>query len=119
MNKKELIKYVGQKVIIRFRDDRVASGKLDYIFEWSSKYDYRTPGRFLINDTSFGIIEVSRVERMSIDAPCKDCEDRKMNCHSNCDRYLDYLSFNEKKKAIERSEKVDTSSGWSYSHKRK
>ena len=23
-------------------------------------------------------------------SPCKDCEDRRLRCHCNCDRYLKY-----------------------------
>lgn len=54
-----------------------------------------------------------------LEAPCKDCENRKLNCHSSCKKYLDYQVKNEKRKAIERSSKVDTSGGWAFTHKRK
>ncbi len=32
-----------------------------------------------------------------IKAPCKDCEDRKLRCHSTCERYLDFKAKNEKR----------------------
>lgn len=31
-------------------------------------------------------------------APCKDCGDRQLMCHSKCDKYLRYLEENEKYK---------------------
>ena len=37
-----------------------------------------------------------------LEAPCKDCENRKFNCHSSCKKYLDYQAKNEKRKAIEK-----------------
>lgn len=54
-----------------------------------------------------------------LEAPCKDCKDRKLNCHSSCKKYLDYQVKNEERKAIERNSKVDTSHGWAFTHKRK
>lgn len=32
-----------------------------------------------------------------IDAPCKGCEDRKIGCHSKCEKYAAYL---ERRKAV-------------------
>lgn len=29
-------------------------------------------------------------------APCKDCENRHMGCHSSCQLYLDYKKRNDK-----------------------
>lgn len=33
-------------------------------------------------------------------APCKDCKDRYVGCHGECERYLWYLKLNEEYKAI-------------------
>ncbi len=30
-----------------------------------------------------------------IQAPCKDCKDRQVNCHSFCERYKDYRDRHE------------------------
>ena len=30
-----------------------------------------------------------------IQAPCKDCQDRHVNCHSTCERYKEYRSKHE------------------------
>lgn len=32
------------------------------------------------------------------DAPCKDCEERKLGCHSICPRYRDFCEKNEERK---------------------
>lgn len=29
---------------------------------------------------------------MSISNPCKDCEDRELGCHSQCDKYSEFKS---------------------------
>ena len=31
-------------------------------------------------------------------APCKDCENRHMGCHSSCQLYLDYKERNDKRR---------------------
>ena len=31
-------------------------------------------------------------------APCKDCENRHMSCHSSCQLYLDYKKRNDKRR---------------------
>ena len=36
-----------------------------------------------------------RITRM-IQAPCKDCSDREIGCHSSCRRYIDFQSLNNK-----------------------
>lgn len=36
-------------------------------------------------------------------APCKGCEDRKMGCHSKCEKYIEWKkATEERKKAIEK-----------------
>ena len=34
--------------------------------------------------------------------PCKDCENRKVGCHGNCQKYAAYQRENEKKKQARR-----------------
>ncbi len=41
---------------------------------------------------------------MYIPAPCKDCEKRKIGCHSSCD---DYLKFREWLDDVKKAEKLD------------
>lgn len=31
-----------------------------------------------------------------MNAPCKDCGERTMNCHVHCQRYIEYSNNNEK-----------------------
>ena len=40
-----------------------------------------------------------------IQSPCKDCKERRFKCHSNCEKYLDFESRNEKarEKKLERA----------------
>lgn len=33
-------------------------------------------------------------------APCKDCADRELGCHSTCERYLEFLKYQKERKAI-------------------
>lgn len=40
---------------------------------------------------------------VNIDAPCKNCKDRYVGCHSNCIRYIDYqqLALAKREEAFE------------------
>lgn len=31
-------------------------------------------------------------------APCKDCEDRELGCHSKCEKYIEYKKCSDLKK---------------------
>ena len=31
----------------------------------------------------------------SVVAPCKDCQERKIGCHSDCEKYLEYLKLHK------------------------
>ena len=42
--------------------------------------------------------------------PCKDCPDRHLHCHSECDKYANYYIANEQRKKNIREEKLS----WSY-----
>jgi hypothetical protein len=33
-------------------------------------------------------------------APCKNCADRELGCHSTCPLYLDFLEYQKERKAI-------------------
>lgn len=39
-----------------------------------------------------------------VSAPCKDCKDREVGCHSKCNRYL---KFKEELKVIKEKERED------------
>lgn len=34
-----------------------------------------------------------------MNAPCKDCTDRHIHCHSECEKYKAFVAENEKRKA--------------------
>jgi len=38
-------------------------------------------------------------------APCKDCSDRCVGCHSNCDKYKAFKEENERVKVLSRKNK--------------
>ena len=38
-------------------------------------------------------------------APCKDCKDRHVGCHSKCDKYLEYKKELQKAKHREKIDK--------------
>lgn len=37
---------------------------------------------------------------------CKDCNERKVGCHSNCEKYKEFYKKNEEKKAIIQNNKA-------------
>lgn len=53
---------------------------------------------------------------------CKGCKNRKINCHSSCEIYLQLIEERQKAKELERKEKEynnGISEGWSYARPRK
>ncbi len=73
MTKNELMSYVGKKVNIYFKgDERGINGTLGYANEFSAKHDFRKPGYFYINNLSFKVscvkkVEESEEEKLGID----------------------------------------------------
>lgn len=62
MKKEELMKLVGKKVFVIFKDgERGIYGTLGYVKEFSSKYDYRKPNYFYINDTLFKVSHIKKI----------------------------------------------------------
>lgn len=41
-----------------------------------------------------------------INAPCKDCQERKMGCHGSCERYAAYKAENDKLRAARMKENM-------------
>lgn len=41
-------------------------------------------------------------------APCKDCEERHLGCHSECKRYLEYLNEHKEIMAAEKLRRKNT-----------
>ena len=37
---------------------------------------------------------------MKVVAPCKDCEDRVVNCHSTCDKYISWKKLMKENNGI-------------------
>ena len=63
MTREDLMKLVGKKVFVYFKDgERGIYGTLGYVDEFSAKYDFRKPGYFYIGLTSFKISHVRKVE---------------------------------------------------------
>lgn len=69
-----------------------------------------------ILQNSLGKLEMAQFKDK---APCKDCEDRYVGCHSDCDKYSEYVRYKEKLKQKEREENINTSSGWGYIPRKK
>lgn len=63
MTKAELMKLVGKKVWICFKDsERGVYGILKYADEFSEKHDWRKPNYFYIGSTSFKVSHVKKIE---------------------------------------------------------
>lgn len=63
MTKAELMKYVGKKVYIYFKDREAGIyGTLGYADEFSAKHGYRKPNYFYINHTSFRVSHVRKLK---------------------------------------------------------
>lgn len=39
-------------------------------------------------------------------APCKDCKDRELGCHSKCEAYIEWAKEHEEAREKDRSERV-------------
>ncbi len=62
MTKAELMKLVGKKVIVYFKDGDIYGGVLNYVDEFSAKYDYRRPNYFYIGNILFKVSHVRKAE---------------------------------------------------------
>ena len=62
MTKAELMKYVGKKVFVYFKDSEARIyGTLEYVDEFSAKHDFRKPNYFYIGDTSFKVSHIKKL----------------------------------------------------------
>lgn len=41
-----------------------------------------------------------------ISAPCKDCAERQIGCHSSCEKYQNFCRENEARREAERQAKI-------------
>ena len=62
MTRAELLKLVGKKVTIYFKDGERIYGTLGYVDEFSEKYDFRKLGYFFIDNTIFKVSYIRKVE---------------------------------------------------------
>ena len=62
MKKADLMKLVGKRVFVYFKDGMNIYGKLGYADEFSAKHDYRKPNYFYIGYTSFKVSHIRKVE---------------------------------------------------------
>lgn len=61
MKKFDLLMYVGNKVHVFLYDGSILYGVLGYVYDFSSKYDYRKPNYFYIDNISFRASYVLKV----------------------------------------------------------
>lgn len=62
MTKADLMKLVGKKVHVYFKDgEKGIYGTLGYADEFSAKHDYRKPNYFYIGNTSFKVSHVRKL----------------------------------------------------------
>lgn len=62
MTNAELMKLVGKKITVFFKDgERGIYGTLGYADEFSAKHNYRKPNYFYIGNTSFKVSHVRKV----------------------------------------------------------
>ncbi len=64
MTKEELNKFIGKRVRIIFSDSQTEIGILDFANDFSSEYGYRKPGLYYINDLSFRVGTVKKIEEV-------------------------------------------------------
>ena len=51
---------------------------------------------------------------------CKDCKKRKVGCHSTCEDYIRFVNeYRNMMYKVKLDKNTSTSSGWSYTGKRK
>lgn len=62
MTKAELMKNVGKKVEIIFADGNTTTGVLGFTKEFSSKYGYRKPNCFTVNNWDFKVSHVKKIK---------------------------------------------------------
>ena len=46
--------------------------------------------------------------------PCRNCEDRKVGCHSECERYQKYVVENARLKKIAKEQRPPNLTKWSW-----
>ena len=64
LRKDELMWYVGKTVKILFKDGETIQGVLGYADEFSSKHGYRKPNYFYIDNISFKVSHMKKLERI-------------------------------------------------------
>lgn len=63
MTKKDLLNLVGEKVTVYFKDRKKSiSGYLGYAESFSEKYRFIKPNYFFINNISFKISHIKKIE---------------------------------------------------------
>lgn len=61
MTNAELMKFVGKKVFVLFKDGKGIYGTLCHVDEFCAKHGYRKPKYFYIASTSFKVCHVKKV----------------------------------------------------------
>ena len=69
MTKAELMRYIGKKVSIYFKDrENCIYGTLGFVYDFSEKYGYRKPNYFYIGNTIFKVSHVRKlIERSELE----------------------------------------------------
>ena len=45
-------------------------------------------------------------------APCKDCTDRQLGCHSVCEKYKEYAKHNEERRKLREKYNLENNLYW-------
>lgn len=64
MKKEELSEYIGKNVIVTLFEGTELWGCLEYIPEFSSKYGWRKPGFFAIENHDFRVSHVRKIREL-------------------------------------------------------
>lgn len=62
MKKEELLAYVGKEVTVVFKDGTEEKGVLGYAKEFSTKYNYRKPDCFTLNNWDFKVSHIKKIK---------------------------------------------------------
>lgn len=55
MIKADLFQYIGQEVIVKFKDGKEINGILGFTYDFSEKYNFRKPGYFTVGHYDFKV----------------------------------------------------------------
>lgn len=63
MKKEQVDKLIGKEVTIIFVDGKMARGIVEYVPDFSAKYQWRQPGYYYVKNTAFKASHVKKAEK--------------------------------------------------------